>query len=264
MYHFSFLSIFTFYFLSISGTLFTYQVNAQEMEYADLLVLFVEEEYEKCLKKSIKYTQKDKTKKHPLPYLYASLTYYEISRDHQFHDTYPKAFKQCLSYAIKYRRKDEYLAYRDDSETHLEKLKLILAEEIDNYQLDQSPRANRKITSILKKLSRLDPDDFGVTILRGLYEIKNNNRTEGRKYLTKGLDSIKSDYLGENFELLSESQQHFFKIALIESGEYYISKDLTKAKNIIRMGEPFFLGNNQDCILENLDDFKKIFEEVLG
>lgn len=243
---------------------FPFKLKAQEVEYGDLLVLYVGEEYEKCLKKSLKYTEKDKTKKHPLPYLYASMAYFEMSRDHAFHSDYPKAFRRALSYAAKYRKKDKYFAYRDDSEAHLEKLKLTLAEEIENYQLDGSEKANRKIVSSLKKLAKLDPEDSGITILRGLYEIKNKNRTEGRKYLSDGIDKIEADYSDTHFELLSESQQLFFKMALIEAGKFYKPKDLVKAREIIRLGEPFFLGNNEDCVLENVDDFKEVFEEVVG
>ena len=54
------------------------QVIAQtDNIYDDLLVLLVNEEYKDCYNKSIKYTLKEKTKKDPLPYLFAAKSSYD-------------------------------------------------------------------------------------------------------------------------------------------------------------------------------------------
>ena len=81
-------------------------ITAQtEKLYDDLLVLLVNEEYKDCFNKSVKYTLKDKTKKDPLPYLFAAKSSFEMSRDHKYTEEFPKAYKTAMSYAAKYRKK---------------------------------------------------------------------------------------------------------------------------------------------------------------
>ena len=47
-------------------------ISQTDNTYENLLVLYVNEDYKNCFNKSLKYTVKDKTKKDPLPYLFAS------------------------------------------------------------------------------------------------------------------------------------------------------------------------------------------------
>ena len=70
-------------------------------EYQDLLILFVDEKYEKCFAKALKYTENEKSKKHPLPYLYASMASFEMSQDHKYSADWPKAYSTALSFAKK-------------------------------------------------------------------------------------------------------------------------------------------------------------------
>src|SRR5690606_10685134 len=53
---------------------------AQDKQYDDLLVRYVDEKYEDCLVRAERYTQGDKTKKDPLPFLYMSMCLYEMSK----------------------------------------------------------------------------------------------------------------------------------------------------------------------------------------
>ena len=99
-------------------------------DFMDLLLLFVDEKYDVCFHKSLKYNEKEKTKKHPLPYLYAAMASFEMSQDHKYTNMYPKAYKTSLSYLAKYRKKDKGFEYKDDSEDFIEKIKMIVAEDI--------------------------------------------------------------------------------------------------------------------------------------
>ena len=58
-------------------------------DFMDLLLLFVDEKYDVCFHKSLKYNEKEKTKKHPLPYLYAAMASFEMSQDHKYTNMYP-------------------------------------------------------------------------------------------------------------------------------------------------------------------------------
>ncbi|MCB0765446.1 MAG: hypothetical protein KDB84_12110, partial [Flavobacteriales bacterium] len=86
--------------------LFQLTAQAQKHVYEDLLVLFVDEKYEKCLGKAEGYTLMDDTKKDPLPFLYMSMCFMEMSKDEKYQADYPKAAKDALKFAEKYRKKD--------------------------------------------------------------------------------------------------------------------------------------------------------------
>ena len=48
-----------------------------QSDYNDLLLMYVDEKYERCLYKAEKYTLDEKTKKEPLPYLFMSMSYFQ-------------------------------------------------------------------------------------------------------------------------------------------------------------------------------------------
>jgi len=54
---------------------------AQKHVYEDLLVMYVDEKYEKCIAKAESYINADDTKRDALPFLYVSMCYYEMSRN---------------------------------------------------------------------------------------------------------------------------------------------------------------------------------------
>lgn len=248
-----------FYVLSSSFSAF-----AQEDEYMDLLVYYVDEDYEKCLKKADKYINKDESKYDPLPYLYSSMAYYEMSRDNKYAEDYPKAYKSCLKYLKKYRRKDKTYAYRDDAEPFIEKIKLVIAEEIDNYKLEATERSDKKITNLLKKIIRIDPDDAGAELMLGVYYSKTKNRSESKKSLASGKERVMA--IGDSipFGDLTKTQQLFLKEGIIAFYNLKKERFPDEAKEVFLKGEPFFVEKREDCYLENRDDFIQIYKSIEG
>lgn len=234
-------------------------------DYMELLVEIVDEDYEKCLKKSLKYISKPETKKDALPYLYASMAYYNMSRDNQYREDYPKAFKKSLSYVGKYRKKDKSYEYKSDAIEFIEKLKFILAEDIANNKLlyiDKEDKYIKKNASLLKKIEKMDPNDHAVTLLRGVYETKKKNRTEGKELLKEGLEHLKSLEDVSLFEQLTESQQHFLKTGIIEYALYINNKDPEESKRVLEIGKPLFIEKNTSILIENTEDYKKVYKEI--
>ncbi len=241
------------------------KVNGQE--YMDLLVRIVDEDYEKCLKKSLKYTNKSETRKDPLPYLYASMAYYNMSRDNQYREDFPKAFKQALRYVGKYRRKDKSYAYKEDAVDYIEKLKFVLAEVMENNLLlyqDRPTRAIKKNISLLKKIEKMDPEDKGITLLRGVYEIKNRNRSEGRDLIEEALEYINTLEDVSLFDSLTESQQHYLKKGMIEYALFKNEDEPEESKRILELGKPFFIEENSSILIDNTNDFKKVYKEIFS
>ena len=144
-----FLTISLFLFLS---NIFHLEIKSQSgNDYEYLLLFLVNEEYKDCYNKSIKYTLKDKTKKDALPYLFASKASFEMSRDHQYTEEFPKAYKTAMSFAAKYRKKDKEYLYKEDAEEYIDNFKMIIIEDIENYILEGTIKTYGKAVSLAKK-----------------------------------------------------------------------------------------------------------------
>lgn len=133
----------SFFLILTSVNVITITAQTEKL-YDDLLVLLVNEEYKDCFNKSVKYTLKDKTKKDPLPYLFAAKSSFEMSRDHKYTEDFPKAYKTAMSYAAKYRKKDKEYIYKDDAEEFINDFKMIIIEDIENYILEGTEKTYEK------------------------------------------------------------------------------------------------------------------------
>ncbi len=256
------------YFLLILLTWFSIKITPSIIaqgtdDFMDLLIMYVDEEYDKCFIKAIKYTEKDKTKKHPLPYLYASMASYEMSQDNQYTNMYPKAYKTAISYLTKYRKKDKGYEYREDSEDYIERIKFIIAEEIENYILEASDNSYSKAAGLAKKVCYMDPMDYGSKLLYAHLCYMSRNKSAGKEYLGISMEYIEA--LPENkfaFKNMTKSQQFYLKYSLIEYAGFKKVKDSRTAKEIIQLGEPYFYKDRDDCLLDDNEDFRILYDEI--
>lgn len=244
--------------LSLNFSLFA-QTNK---EYMDLLVLYVDEDYEKCVKKAEKYMEKDDTKRDALPYLYSSMAYYEMSRDHKYSEAYPRAYKTSLSYLSKYRKKDKDYKYKEDAMEFTEKLKFEIAEQVDNYLLTGTDKDLRKIKSLLKKLVKIDPDDVGAQLLLGIYYIYTKDKSSGKIEIKEALEKLEDFGTDIKFEELTASQQYFLKEGLIAYYEYKHDSDPVEAKKVLLLGKPYFKEGREDLLIEKFSDYTKVLQET--
>jgi hypothetical protein len=233
-------------------------------DYEDLLVLLVDEKYEKCYDKAVKYNSKDDTKNDPIPYLYAAQALFAMSQDHAYIETFPNAYKEALSYAGKYRKKDKAYAYRTDAEPFLEELKAVVLEEVDNYILEGTEKTYKKALGLIKKVVKFDPNCGGAVLLRGQLEILTKNKTEGKKIVVSGFEML--DKIGTDIEFgdLTLSQQEFMKFAIMFSAKLSVEKDLSRAREIIAIGQPYFGEERDDCLIEDNEDWNKLYKEITG
>ena len=143
--------IFGFFLVKLTLAPLTAQTNN---DYMDLLLLYVDEKYDVCYNKSLKYTEKEKTKKDPLPFLYVSMSSLEMSRDHKYTNSHPKAYKTAISFAAKYRKKDKEYKHKSDAAEFIDKFKLIILEEIENVKKEGISQEH------LKKVQKKALSDF--------------------------------------------------------------------------------------------------------
>jgi len=72
-------------------------------EFDKLIFLYIDEKYEKCAKLGKNYTENSDLRREPIPYLYVSMSLFEISKSDVLREKYPTAFKNSMKYAYKYR-----------------------------------------------------------------------------------------------------------------------------------------------------------------
>lgn len=231
-------------------------------EYQDLLILYVDEKYEKLLDKSIKYTEAEKTKNDPLPYLYVSKAYYEMSKDHKFVTDFPNAYVEALAWAGKYRKKDKSYAYRTEAEPHIEKLKKEILEEVDNAFLEGTEKSYKKALGSLKKVLVFDPNCIGTELLRGELEILLKNKAEGTKFVNEAMKKVNSVGKEVEFSSLTETQQLYLKFALMTKAKLIQSTSKSQAKDIMGKGVQYFYDVREDQKYEYTTDFKEYYDKL--
>ncbi|MFT7612520.1 MAG: hypothetical protein ACI9J3_001483 [Parvicellaceae bacterium] len=232
-------------------------------EYGDLLSLLVSEEYEKVIKKATKYTTDEKTKKDALPYLYYSEAMYRMSRDHKYNMDYPKAYKDALSYASKFRKKDKGNAYHDDAIDYIEELKLVIGEEVENYMAADDYKAYKKALGLMKKVIQFSPEDRGAQVTTALLEILTGNKSEGRKNLGVAWNAVLEIGSGDiQFEDMSEQTQFNLRFAIMKYANDVRKRDLAQAQTIISFGHQYFYGENEDYQKEYSEEYKVMYDDI--
>jgi hypothetical protein len=154
--------------------------KAQDEEFEELRILYMDEKYEKLISKSEKYTDDDDTRKDPTPYLYLSKAYYEISMREEFNEEYPpeKAFRNAMKWAAKYRRKDPEGVLFEENDMYFQELKKSAISEAGGLMSDQKySRAKRYYDGICD----FDPEDPGAWLMLGYCQLQIRNKLEAER-----------------------------------------------------------------------------------
>jgi len=264
--------------------------------------MYGEEKYQDCAHDAIKFSSNPKFKDNPEIYVYASMSCLRISQTNEGVEEFKKAFNDALSYAGKYRKKDKAGQYYDDYITHFEELKKLVAEEVENYMLEDRKakvyKSAKKSLGLMTKIHKMDPNDKGAYLLTAVLELKVKNTTEGKKMLKVIMPEIErlaptrdempkeeeltdqelakknkkiEDIFGgpmkpiKPFDEMSEMEQVFLRLALIEYADYLNSKKkVDEAKAIIEIGKPYFYGENEDYLRKYTTAYKVIYKMIHG
>lgn len=220
--------------------------HAQKHVYQDLLVLYVDEQYEKCLAKAENYTLNDATKKDPLPYLYMSMSLYEMSKIEKYQKDYPKASRDALKWAEKYRKKDRNLEYFANYEDFWAELNTMAMEQGENLYDD---KAYAKAKQVFDAMVGYYPENPGAWIMFALCQYKTNLAKEG----DLSMKEFAKANMNTDISRLPADQKKLLKNALIRYAEHVNTKGMRdSAKATLHIGKDHFMGEN---------DFKGIYEE---
>jgi tetratricopeptide (TPR) repeat protein len=233
---------------------FTKFAVSQDNTYNDLLLLFVDEKYEKCLKKAEKYTTDPETKKDPYPWFYMSKSLLEISESELGNkDIYKKAFKDAIKYAgkgINYDARNEGDA-REYFEDHIIELKKSIRIYIDDYI---SSGSFKNAGNWAKQYLRVAPNNPGANLILCTASYNAKDRTKAREYYAKAkevideMDGFNSDS-GNDFWIL--------KIGIIEYALFMCPNSSTKTQAVamLNVGKQWF---------EEEDDFMRVYNQCVN
>lgn len=225
---------------------------AQEKPYDDLLVLYVDENYEKCVDKAERYVNRDATHRDPLPYLYASMCYFEMSKipKYQEMDEYKHAGRDALKWAAKYRRKDKHNEYFANYEDYWSELNTV-AQEVGLNYFDEG--AYSKAKSQFQRMTRYNPENPGAWRMLALTQSKMKAMRDAAESLKKfdaALDAV------PDVAHLPADQRKLLRASLVHSAESLIDQGhLDSARTTVDLGKDYFMEN---------PEFKALYEELEG
>jgi len=234
-------------FLAAALLAFTaFTASAQKHVYEDLLVLFVDENYEKCLAKAENYTVNDDTRKDPLPYLYMSMSLYEMSKLEEFNEDYPKASRDALKYAEKYRKKDkeaEFFANYEDYWADLNVLAMGLAE------IELSDEKWSRAKKYYDYMAGYYVENPGAWLMLANCQLKDNLAREAEETM-KSFDAAMQ--ANPDLSRLPEDQKKLLKFGMVtyadimkEQGDRASAKSMMdKAKDLFADDEEFMMTYN--------------------
>lgn len=211
-----------------------------EDEYKDLLFMLVDAKYDKLLYKSMNYIEDEETRSDPLPYLYTSMCYFEMSKIDTYDEEFPRAFKDAIKYCVKYRKKDKSGFYVEDNAEYIDELKRQTYEMADNYyQIGKVSKAK----SFYKYMVGMDPNDWGSWLMKGVSEAQLNMTADSKISFEKGVKGIENT---ESIDDYWDGQLLIFKQGIIMYGEYLKENGkVNEAKEVMALGYKFLKDDNE-------------------
>ena len=215
--------------------------KAQEDEFQDLRVLYMDQKYEKLISKAEAYVAKDKTRKSPEPYLYLSKAYFEISQSEEHNAKYPpdKAFRDALKWASKYRRKDKEGEIYDENDFYFNELKKSAIEEAAGLMSDQKySRAKRYYDGI----TSFDPGDPGAWLMLGYCQVQMRAMQEAKLTLIEAGRVMHT----ANMEKLNSTDRKLLLSGVTYYSDYLIEQGMKdSARTTLDLARPALDGDSE-------------------
>lgn len=215
---------------------------SQEKEYEKLHLLYVDANYKKLYDQSLKLTEKESTRKEPLPYLYTSMALFYISEDPERDmEEFKNAFKDAVKYATKFRKLDSEGDYLNFEPEYFEKLKKVLNTETKNYFTNLNDAgAMKKGSSYIKNYYKMDKYNPGqLYLLAIIYESSNS-----RSSLLKTIDDINEIESDLNINALTKEDLDILSFSIINYAKYQKNNGASQqGKKVLNFYKPILEKN---------------------
>lgn len=193
------------YFLLLTSCflLINSRISAQVIggEIVKLEELYNKGKFEDCAYKAETYTENDKYRKNPEPYLYISMCYYEfhLSDDAKIKEYYKSALKDALKYAVKMRSYDKEANFYNDNKDFLDKLREACLEEA-KILVDKKDYSKAS-SYFYKPLVKLDPDDAELLFIKGVCDALMRNSSEAYKSINDAMPLLNNEIKDGNYKV---------------------------------------------------------------
>lgn len=219
-------------------------------DYDDLLILRADQNWEKLIISAEKYTLKESTKNHAVPYYYMAYGLYKISFVGDRKEEFKNAFKNSLGVIGKMDRKDTDKAVFNKYQDFFEDAKGTLFEMIRN---DIEADDYRRSFGWVMNMYKFGRDDIGAKFLDGSCRYRNGDKATARTKWKEGKELIAA--LGSIDELL-EIDREIIKFALYESAKCQVdARQPAEAKAIMNLGAQWF---------EEDEDWKDYYDKIVN
>ncbi|MBL0126860.1 MAG: hypothetical protein IPP83_05250 [Flavobacteriales bacterium] len=223
---------------------------AQGRSYDDLLVMYVDENYEKCIDKAEHYASKDETRRDAMPYLYLSMCYHEMSKLEKYtmQKEYKYAARDALKYAVKYRKKDKELAFFKNFEDYWSELNTV-AFETGYYYMDL--KAFSKAKRQYARMVGYMPENPGAWQMLALTQLKMNLQRDAALSLAQ-YDTAMTAI--PDLSRLPPDQLKLLRGSMVRYADYLVTKGQTqKARDVVARGKDVFM---------EIPEFKALYEQL--
>lgn len=225
--------------------------SAQSPAYNDLLFNYVDGKYEDCVYRAERYMDKDATKRDPLPYLYASKCYHEMSKLERFTQDpeFKYAARDALKYAVKYRKKDKELVHFAQHADYWSELSRT-AYQVGLYLIDA--KAYSKAKRQFDRMVGYDPTNAGAWQMLALVQLQMNLQRDAAISLKRYDEALAAI---DDVQKLPKDQQALLRESMVRHAEFCMAQgDRSKARAILAKGKDDFMSNAE---------FRSLFE-MLG
>lgn len=205
-----------------------FNVSFGQKEYDNLRILYADGNYEKLVKTAEKYTNDDKTKKDPVPYLWLSKGLYKMHVTGNASGVYKNAYKESINAvgkSIKYDKTGSVFSDPDNKE-YLDLLQGSLIEQIVNELMGENYKRAYSWSNSYKKLSQ---NLIGQIYLDGASKYKTGDKSTGMS-LWRTADGLLKDVT--SIDDWTKGDKDLLRIGVIQTAECYVSMkkvDLARA-----------------------------------
>ncbi len=169
-------------------------------ELTKLEELYNKGKYEDCAYKAETYSESEKDRKNPEPYLYISMCYYEFhySEDAKIKEYYKSALKDALKYAVKMRTYDKENNFYNDNSEFLDKLRQACLDEAK--ALMDKKDYSKASSYYYKPLVKLDPDNAELLFVKGVCDALMRNSSEAYKSINDAMPLLNKKVEAGNYK----------------------------------------------------------------
>ncbi|HIP31285.1 MAG TPA: hypothetical protein EYG86_00840 [Crocinitomicaceae bacterium] len=203
--------------LTILSFLFIASLSyGQSPTYDDLKILYADANYEKLAKVASGYTEKDKTKKDILPYIWLSKGLYKISLSGTDNEKFKNAYKDAIKYlskGIKYDLKYNEGSTIAEHKEFIDEFQLSLFEVIDNEVSDEN---FRRAYGWCIKYQKITTNKIGVKYMMGACKYSDQDKPTARTLWQEADKMLKELTTTDGW---SEADLKMFKLGLLSSAE---------------------------------------------